>query len=146
VDLGFPASAWSRAILGVAVAGLAGALLLLVEGGGDAVPPAGAALSAGAALPVRAQRTARLRLESGFPVAAWSVTVAGRAIPPDHSDALSWSGAVDAPAGSEVLVEASAAAPAGGPRCALRLVMDGDPQGERTAWGDGGVVATVPVP
>lgn len=124
-------------MLGLAVAAVAGGLVLLVERRGARHPVA-------AAVP-GVQRQASLRIESGFAVATWSVSVGRAPVVARHSDAGSWEGVIAAPAGSEVLIEATATA--GHPqRCALRVVLDGDPQGERSAWGDGAVIATVVVP
>lgn len=136
MDLGFTAAVWQRALLATTVAGLAGALVLLVE-----QPNARAAAERPG--PV-AQRHARLRLESSFPVLTWTVSVAGVPVPARHHDAGGWEGLIEAPVGSEVLIEAVAAAQA--QRGALRMVLDGDPQGERTAWGEGSVIATLRLP
>ena len=139
IEVGFIASAWQRIGLALLVIGMAAGLLVLVE------YPRASRIVAVPAAPGSSQRRATLRLESSFPVATWSVRIAGVEIVAGHSDASTWQGVAEGVSGSEILivVDGLAAQPQRG---AVRIALDGDPQGDRSAWGDGQVVATVRVP
>lgn len=138
-DFGFSASAWRRLAVAGAVVLVAGSLVLLVERPREQQPSAIASAEPSAT-------TRRVRMESSFPVQSWTVSVAGRTGTASISDSGSWVGTVEGPAQAELLVIAQGAPGSAAQRCALRLVIDGDPAGERSIWGDGLVVATVRLP
>ena len=139
MDFGFIASAWQRSGLALLVVAMAAGLVLAVE-----YPRENRAPTA-PATPASPQSRATLRLESSFPVGVWSVSVAGVAIPASHSDVSTWQGVVEGSTGSEILIEATGE-PTHAQRGAVRMVLDGDPLGERSAWGEGHVITTVNLP
>ncbi len=136
--LGFTASGMQRLALGAVFCAGASCLVWLVER--PRAAPAGGPATAAAAV-----RTVRLRIDSTYPVAAWTVSVLDRAMAPTGADAFHWQGEISGPAGEEVLVIGRSGSGAGDePNRCLRLAV-----GDRSPvlhWGGGDLTVTAAIP
>jgi len=139
MDSGFVASAWQRMAVALVVIGMAAGLVVVVE------YPRLHHATVESTSPAAPQRRTTVRLESSFPVGTWLVSVAGVMIPAVHSDTSTWQGVIEGAPGAEILIEAIGTAMQV-QRGAVRVVVDGDPHGERSAWGEGHVIITARVP
>jgi hypothetical protein len=132
---GFEASALSRAVLGGAFIAVAAILVRLIERS----DPTTANVIAESSAVTRSSWP--VTIESTYPVAEWSVSILGVEQAATHHDDFSWSGAISAASGDELLIQARPAAAEHVPHHGLRLLVGA--AGERLVWGEGEVTATV---
>jgi hypothetical protein len=135
--IGFHASAARRLLLAAIYAALAFAAAWAVERA--PLGPPGAAPAPAA--PVADPQLVALRLETTYPVSAWTVQAGGKALAASASGAQHWEGRV--PAGAALFVQAdhrdaSSSAPA-----ALRWSSGAE---AGVLWADGFVAATIQLP
>ena len=131
---GFAASALFRLLLALGFAGGTALLVWAVERD----RPAPAAISPTATESVT--RTMSLRLEATFPVVTWTIT--GGTIADQYCEERIWRGTVTAPAGGELLVEATGQVGVLG----FQGVKACLGSRETALWGESPVVGTVKVP
>ena len=134
-SFGFEASALSRAVLGGGFIAAAAVLVWVIERPG----PTTVSVIAESAAVTRSSWP--VTIESTYRVAKWSVSILGVEQAATHQGDFSWSGAISAASGDELLVQARPAAAEHVPHHGLRLLVGA--AGERLVWGDGEVTATV---
>lgn len=132
--LGFAAAMPGRLLLGLGFCAVAiGGVVAIERGGGAAAQTAAPAVRGGTS-------DERLAIESTYPVAAWSVTVRGKAVAAAVSTPTSWHGKVALSEDDEVLIIATAATAGPDHRC-LRIRFAG--RAPRLVWGGGDLTTTV---
>lgn len=135
--IGFPASAGRRLIFAGIYAALAFAAAWAVE----RAPMTSATVADTPSAPGADAALVTLRLETTYPVGAWTVQVGGRPLNSSASDARHWEGRV--PAGTSVFVQADHADATASTPAALRWTGGG---ASGIHWADGFVSATIQLP
>ena len=138
--LGFTASSALRAAFGLLLVAVFAALVWGIEGHSMV----GANSASTPLVPAAATQRLSVRIESTYPVSAWTVARLGVPLIPQASETLVWRGEISVASGDELLVIAQAAPGAGaGNRC-LRLTIG--TQVPQLIWGEGDITTTVAIP
>ena len=151
-DLGFAASALTRAVCGVSFCAAAFILVWVIER-----PRSTAHEVVREPVMLGAARSMPLTIESTYRVQQWSVSILGHEQPGTRTDGYMWAGMISAAPDSEILITASAVPPApavsaatssgvpneAAPHHSLRIMWDEAPP--RLVWGGGDITTTVVV-